>query len=435
MNKVDNALATGIRRHLWAAGIFLCALFLFIGSWFGSMQISGAVIAPGSIVVETNVQTLKHREGGNVAEILVSDGDHVDAGDLLLRLDDTLTQANLAVVTKQLDVMLATEARLIAERDQTEEISFPAELVKRQGDSQIDRMLHGQRLLLNARKAGLAGRLSQLQQQISQLGSQMDGLRAQSKAKSEEIELITAELQGLETLLEDSFVSENRVTVAKRNRIQLEGELGSLVAQTARAGLAITEREIQIIQLREDYRADVLQNLNDTRSEIARLVEQKVALDDQLSRMDIRAPRAGTIHQLAIHTNGGVVSPAEPILTIVPNGDQLVIEVLVDPNDIDQVYPDQEAAIRLPGLDRRSTPELSATIKTISAQSIWDDATGTSNYSVRLRLDDGETERISGLKLIPGMPVEAMIKTGDRTILSYLMKPIDDQIRRALREG
>ncbi|MCR9134390.1 MAG: HlyD family type I secretion periplasmic adaptor subunit [Alphaproteobacteria bacterium] len=434
MSRADGTLSTSIRNHLWGAGLFLCALLVFTGVWFTWMQISGAVIAPGAIVVESNVKTVKHKEGGIVSEIHVRDGDQVQAGDLLLRLQDTVTRANLIVVDNQLNERLATEARLLAERDGATEVAFPPSLMQQTNKVRINRILDGQRRLMKARAAGFDGRINQLREQIKQLESQTDGLEVQTRAKQEEIALIAVELGGLESLLADQYVSANRVYAVRRDRTRLTGEHGALITEAARTGLAISERRMQILQLQEDFRADVLQQLQDTRSEIARLNEQKTTAEDQLSRMDIRAPRSGYVHQLSVHTKGGVISAAEVILLVVPKGDSLLIEVQVTPTDVDQLFEGQLATIRLPGLNQRTTPELKGSVLTVSAETSRDDVTGLSYYTARLRLLDGEQEKLDSTVLIPGMPVEALIQTRERSILSYLIKPISDQIAHALRE-
>jgi len=434
MTDTDSILASSIRRHLWGAGLFLCLLLLFLVVWAARMNISGAVIAPGAVVVESNVKTLQHKEGGIVDDIRVKNGDRVETGDLLIRLDDTLTQANLAVVTKQLDEMLAAEARLLAERDGETEIVFPPALMERAEQPQVADVLHGQKSLMAARVGSLSGRIDQLREQIKQLHSQTEGLQIQTSSKVEEIALIATELDGLETLLESNFVSGNRVSSIRRQKTKLSGEHGSLITETARVGQEISEREIQILQLREDFQARLLEELQETRSNIGRLQEQKVAAEDQLSRVEIRAPRTGFVHQLSVHTKGGVISAAEPILLIVPEKDRLLIEAQVSPIDIDQLFPGQEANIRLANFNQRVTPELHAHVGTISAETSRDEITGETFYTASLRLADGEEAKLGDNVLLPGMPVQVLIKTRDRTILSYLVKPIRDQIAHALRE-
>lgn len=432
MNESDRIIARSVRRHLWGGGFFLCALLASGLAWAAWMEIAGAVIAPGTVVVESNTKKVQHREGGIVQDILVRNGDAVTAGALLLRLDDTVPRANLAVVSKQLDELLAVEARLIAERDGLETIDLPAELTERGQD--VAGILRGQKALLAARRSSLAGRIDQLGEQVGQIRRQIEGLEVGLTAKVEEIELIAEELAAVEDLYEKNLVSINRVTALRRDRTRLGGERGSLMSEIARAGQAIAERKVQMLQIRETAQAEVLENLQKTRSEIARLSEQKIAAEDQMRRVDIRAPRAGFVHQLAVHTKGGVISPAEPLLLIVPKEDVLVIEAQVNPVDIDQIHAGQQATIRFPNFDQRSTPELKARVRTLSAETSRDETTGLVYYTARLALPETERARLGDNVLLPGMPVEVLIKTQDRTVLSYLTKPLTDQITHALKE-
>ncbi|WP_419741246.1 HlyD family type I secretion periplasmic adaptor subunit [Ruegeria sp.] len=434
MKATDRTLRTSIARHLWGAGLFLIGLLAFMVGWAAWMQISGAVIAPGAVVVESNVKTIKHKEGGIVAEILVKEGELVRAGERLLRLDDALTRATFATISKQLDDLLATQARLVAERDGTPDIVFPRELTERSAEAELASVLTGQRALKDARSSGLAGRMTQLNEQIRQLRSQIDGLEIQAKAKAEEITLVKQELTGLEKLMEQSLVPLHRVLAARRTKTRLVAERGVLLAEAARAGLAISERRVMALQVQENHRAQVLEALQQARREIAQLGEQKMALLDRLSRMEIRAPQTGYVHQLAVYTKGAFISPAEPIMQIVPNEDALVIETKVAPDDIDQVHIGQKAVVRLSGLNQRTTPELEANVFSAAAETTRDEITGAQVFAVRLRLAPGEEDKIGKGTLKPGMPVEGFITTANRTILSYLVQPVTDQITHALRE-
>ena len=434
MPYTDLTLASSIRKHLLGAGLFICALMVFLIVWAGLTQISGAVISSGTIVVETNVKTIQHQEGGIVSEILVKNGDLVEAGALLLRLDNTLARARLGIVTKQLDELMATEARLIAEREKRNDIIFQKELLSRSHIPSVADSLTGQRALMIARKASIEGRINQLREQVKQLESEIKGLRIQTKAKTEEIALITEELSGLQKLLDNQFVSGNRVSAIKREKTELIGEHGALITRAARAKLTISEKEIQILQLQDEFQSEILNLLQDTRSRIGQLHEQKVATLDQLSRLNIAAPRSGYIHQLNIHTKGGVVSPGEPILLIVPEQDKLLVEAQVMPSDIDQLFQGQKATLRLPNFSRWTTPELQAEILTVSAETSRDEITGSNFYTIRLEIPESELDKLGENKLLPGMPVEALIETESRTVLSYLIKPLNDQITFAMRE-
>ncbi|WP_229006287.1 HlyD family type I secretion periplasmic adaptor subunit [Roseibium aggregatum] len=347
----------------------------------------------------------------------------------MIRLDDTVTRANLAVVTKQLTDLTAQELRLAAERDDLRTIEWPEQRIASLGD--VER---GQQLLLEARQNSKEGRKNQLEEQIRQFNKQTEGLEAQVAAKTSEIELIGEELGDLGGLLDKQLVSKSRVTALRREKSRLDGEYGDLIAQIARTRESISERHIQILQIEETYRAEVLENLQEVRSRIAQLEEQKIAAEDELTRVDILAPRNGYVHQLAVHTIGGVIAPGETIMQIVPREDQLIVETQVRPVDIDQMSPGQHARVRFPSFDQRTTPELNAELLTISADLNQDERTGMSFYVARLVIDESELTKLGDQALVPGMPVETFLQTGDRTVLSYLVKPIRDQIAHALRE-
>ncbi|MES0809004.1 HlyD family type I secretion periplasmic adaptor subunit [Roseibium sp. SCPC15] len=418
-----------VRNHLLFA-LFI-AIFVVggIGGWATFTEISGAVVSSGTVVVETNIKQVQHREGGIVRDIKVKNGDVVEAGELLISLDDTVTRANLAVITKQLTELNAQEQRLEAERDDIRTIEWPDAAQRELTD--IER---GQQLLLQARQNSKDGRKNQLEEQIRQFNKQILGLEAQVTAKVSEIELINEELSDLDGLLNKQLVSKSRVTSLRREKARLEGEYGDLIAQIARTNEAISERRIQILQIEESYRAEVLEQLQEVRSRIAQLEEQKIAAEDELTRVDILAPQNGYIHQLSVHTIGGVVAPGETVMQIVPREDQLIVEAQVRPVDIDQMAPGQRARVRFPSFDQRTTPELNAELLTVSADLTQDERTGTSYYVARLVIDEDELEKLGTQTLVPGMPVETFLTTGDRTVLSYLVKPITDQVAHALRE-
>lgn len=425
----DDMLRKTVRNHLLFA-LFI-AIFVVggIGGWATFTEISGAVVSSGTVVVETNIKQVQHREGGIVRDIKVKNGDVVEAGELLISLDDTVTRANLAVITKQLTELNAQEQRLEAERDDIRTIEWPDAAQRELTD--IER---GQQLLLQARQNSKDGRKNQLEEQIRQFNKQILGLEAQVTAKVSEIELINEELSDLDGLLNKQLVSKSRVTSLRREKARLEGEYGDLIAQIARTNEAISERRIQILQIEESYRAEVLEQLQEVRSRIAQLEEQKIAAEDELTRVDILAPQNGYIHQLSVHTIGGVVAPGETVMQIVPREDQLIVEAQVRPVDIDQMAPGQRARVRFPSFDQRTTPELNAELLTVSADLTQDERTGTSYYVARLVIDEDELEKLGTQTLVPGMPVETFLTTGDRTVLSYLVKPITDQVAHALRE-
>ena len=432
---MSGSVTTSLRRHLIWAFVVIAGLAGGLGTAAALVEISGAVIAPGNIVVETNLKRVQHQEGGIVEAIHVREGQSVESGDLLVQLDGTISKANLTVVTTRLRELQAQEARLMAERDGQETLIVPEALADLRADPAVAAILQGQRSLLDARRASRAGRSAQLNEQIKQFREQITGLTSQRTAKAEEIELVTKELSDLSSLLEKRLIQQSRITALKRDEARLKGEHGGFTSQIAQVEQSISERKIQILQIDEDMRAEVVEQLPAVRGEIAQLIEQRVAALEELRRLEIRAPSAGYVHQLTVHTVGGVVAAGEDLMQIVPHEDVLVVEARVAPNDIDQLGPAQEAVVRFPGLDQRTTPELSARILTVSADLIEDPMDGTRYYEARLALAEEEIAKLGDTRLVPGMPVEAFVQTGDRTILSFLLKPLSDHLAHAFREG
>jgi HlyD family type I secretion membrane fusion protein len=388
-------------------------------------------VASGNVVVETNTRQVQHQEGGIVKSIFVKNGDVIEAGDLLIRLDDTITNANLSVIIKQLIELYAQEARLTAEQQGVEQIAFAdngfeQDVQKDIRDSQVG--------LFNARKNSLDGKRQQLREQIVQFQSKITGLEAQREAKIAETLIVEDELANLDDLLGQQLVSASRVTVLNRDIVQLRGEIGGFTSDIAQTKEAISERNIQILQLDEEFLASVLQEIQDVRSQIGKLEEQKIAAEDELRRIDIIAPLGGFVHNLSVTTIGGVLGPRDVAMSIVPKDDLLVVEAQIEPINIDQISPDQNARIRLPSFDQRTTPELNAKVETISADLLRDEATGVQYYKVRLKISEAEIDKLDGKSLVPGMPVETFIQTDKRTVMSYLLKPIRDQISHAMRE-
>jgi HlyD family secretion protein len=422
-----------IRRHL-IGGIAIVALLAGgVGGLAATTELAGAVIASGVVVVDSNVKKVQHPTGGIVGELRVRDGDQVKAGDVVLRLDETVTRAGLAVVVKGLNEMLARLARLEAERDGARAPSFPAELVARRDDPEVARVMHGEANLFDLRRTARTGQKAQLKERIAQLKEEIQGLTGQIGAKKRQIELIGTELEGVQELWRKNLVPIQRVTALEREAARLEGERGQFVAATAQAKGKISEIGLQIIQIDEDLRSEVARELREVQAKIAELIERKVAAEDQLKRIDIRAPQDGVVHQLAVHTVGGVVTGGEAMMLIVPESDVLTVEAKIAPHEIDQVRLGQPATLRFSAFNQGTTPELNGVVDRIAADLSTNQRTGAAYYTARIRLPESEIERLRGLRLVPGMPVETFIKTGDRTILSYVIKPLSDQAMRTFR--
>jgi HlyD family secretion protein len=422
-----------IQRHLLGGLAVVALLAGGVGGLAATTELSGAVIAPGSLVVDSNVKKVQHPTGGVVGELRVRDGDKVQAGDIVVRLDETITQANLAIVVKSLNELQARLARLEAERDNVDSIRFPAELLARASDPDAARSMTGERNLFEFRRSARAGQKAQLRERIAQLKEEIQGLTGQVAAKKRETELIGQELEGVRDLWRKNLVQIQRVTALERDAARLEGERGQLIAATAQAKGKISEIELQILQIDQELRSEVAKDLREAQGKIAELVERKVAAEDQLKRIDIRAPQKGMVHQSTVHTVGGVITAGEAIMLIVPEADVLTVEAKLAPQDIDQVRVGQSAALRFSAFNQRTTPELNGVVSRVSADLTTDQRTGAAYYVVRITLSESEIGRLDGLRLVPGMPVEAFIRTGERTVLSYVTKPFTDQINRAFR--
>jgi HlyD family secretion protein len=337
-------------------------------------------------------------------------------------------------VVKSLDELAARQARLEAERDDAEQLIFPEDLSARTHDPAVTRVLSGERRLFELRRVARAGQKEQLNERILQIEELIRGTEEQVAAKDREVELINQELEGVHELWRKKMIPITRLTALERDAARLRGERGALVASIAQAKGKITETQLQILQIDQDLRSEVSKELAEIRAKTSELTEKRVAAEDNLKRIDIRAPQAGRVHQLAVHTVGGVISAGEAIMLIVPGGDALTVEARIAPHDIDQIRVGQNAVLRFTTFNQRTTPEINGEVSRVSADITQDQKTALSYYTVRIMLPDSEIARLSGLKLVPGMPVETFIQTGERTAISYLIKPITDQLSKAWRE-
>jgi HlyD family secretion protein len=432
--KITSATRRSMRRHVIAAGVVVLILVVGVGGWGASAVISGAVVASGSLVVDSNVKKVQHPTGGIVGELRVRDGDRVHAGDIVVRLDETVTRANLAIVTKGLDELMARKARLESERDGWDTIIFPAQLVTGASDPDRAAAMDSERKLFNLRKTARSGQKAQLRERIAQLQEEITGLTGQQNSKTKEITLVERELAGVRDLWNKNLVQIGRLTALEREAARLDGERGQLVAAAAQAKGKIAETALQILQIDQDIASEVAKELREVDGKIGEFVERKVTAEDQLKRIEIRAPQDGTVFQLAVHTVGGVITAGDPIMLVVPEADNLSVEVKVNPQDIDQLQLNQKAILRFSAFNARTTPEIDGVVTRISADTSTDQRTGQSYYTLRISLPAEQLERLGDVKLLPGMPVEAFVQTGDRTMLSYLMKPLRDQFVRAFRE-
>ncbi|MGO4387969.1 HlyD family type I secretion periplasmic adaptor subunit [Microvirga sp. 2YAF29] len=424
-----------VLRQSTIVGISMIALFAgTIGLWAATSTLSGAVVAGGQFVVDNSVKKIQHSTGGIVGELKVKEGERVKEGDLLVRLDETLTRANLQVVSKQLDEYLGRSARLEAERDGVSEIQLPVEFTDRLNEPAVRKIVSSERTLFDARRAARDAQKDQLKKRIAQSQDEINGLKAQQAAKAREAELIVEELKGVRELYQKNLVQLPRLNALERDAASIEGQRGQLIAAVAQSQSRIAETEFQIIQIDEQMRAEAMQELREMQGKVAEYTERKVAAEDQLKRTDLRAPSDGYVHQLNVHTIGGVISPAEPVMLIVPTNDKLQLEAKVMPNDIDQVKFGQKATVKVHASNARMIPDLHGTVSRISADVSRDQQTGVSFYTIRVDLPGEEIKRLENLHLIAGMQAEVFVEVNERTPFEYFFKPMQEQIARAFRE-
>jgi HlyD family secretion protein len=415
----------------------MAAIFLLVGVgglWAATSKLSGAVVAAGHLVVDSNVKAVQHPQGGVVGTINVSNGTIVTAGDVVVRLDDTLARANLAIVSNGLDELAARRARLLAERDGAAEIIYPQSLLERDSVPGVGQLVERENRLFALRQKAREGQVAQFRERIAQFEEEITGIAAQKAGKSREFELIERELKGSRALWQKKLISLSRISEQERGQARLEGENGQLTAAMAQSRGKISEIELAIIQIDQDMRSEVARELGEIEAKAAELQERKVAAEQSLRQIDIRAPQSGRVHQLTVHTVGGVIAPGESIMQIVPTADDLVVEARVAPQDIDQIHLKQRATLRLSAFSRQTTPEVAGEVERISADLIEDPKAGMSYYTIRITLSAEDAAHAGAPELMPGMPVEVFVRAADRTVLSYLLKPLWDQIARAFRE-
>jgi HlyD family secretion protein len=404
------------------------------GGWATFAPLSGAVVIPGTVVSETSVKKIQHQTGGIIAGISVSDGMHVREGDILVRLDDTQVRSNFQVVTKQLDEIRARISRLAAERDGHDDQALirKAALASRPDDN--EQLATTESSLFKARADARGSQRELLRSKIAQLNEQIVGMDAQIKSKQTQSDLITQELEGVQALYDKRLTPLTRLTSLQREAARLDGERGQLVSAIAETRGKISESELQLVKLDQDFRADVMKDLREAQDKEAELIERVVAAKDQVTHIDLRAPATGIVHQLSVHTIGGVVTPAEVMMVIVPESDELQIDARLPANEIDQIHKGQTTLVRFSAFNQRTTPELSGIVSHVSADITRDPQSNASYYTVRISLPGSEFARLGERQLIAGMPAEIFIQTGSRTMMSYLFKPINDQLSRMFRE-
>lgn len=407
------------------------------GTWAMLSNIAGAVIASGQIVVDKNRQVVQHLDGGMVDSILVDEGDSVAKGAPLVHLDGTLLRSELAITEGQLYEMMARRGRLEAERDQADKVLFDPELIAAAASQpDVAELVAGQQRLFMARNESMIKETEQLQQRREQLQNQIDGIDVQIEAGNRQKELIESELESQQTLLDKGLAQAARVLSLQREEARLAGALGNFQAQRAESQGRIAELETEELKLWTTRREEAITRLRDLQYNEFQLTEERSALQERLARLDVRAPVSGVVYGLQIFGPKSIIRPAEPVLYLVPQDRPLVIEAQVPTIHVDQLRPDQPVILRFSAFDTRTTPDMDGYITSISPDAFQDEQSGTAYYRVEIEMPEGEIDKLpEGSVLIPGMPVDAFIRTTDRTPMSYIVEPLAEYLNRAFRES
>ncbi|MFO6464698.1 HlyD family type I secretion periplasmic adaptor subunit [Jannaschia sp. KMU-145] len=420
-----------LRGRIIMGAVLAVGLFGGVGGWAMTAKLTGAVISMGTVKVDEEIKQIQHRDGGIVSEILVREGDEIAAGDVMFRLDDAQSAAELSILLVQRDEAMARRARLLADRDGLEEIVFPDRFLT---DPALAELVAGEVRLHRGNLQNRSNQRQQMEVGIVQIDEEIEGLHAQRGALEDELLLVEESHARLEDLVARGLMESPRLDASARDRVQLRGKLGELAANIARSRSRISEMEMRILAVDDLARTEAQRELAVVETRVSELRDRIVAVEDRLSRTDIRAPLSGRINELSVTTIGGVITPAEVLATIVPANADLKIEMRLPLTAIDQVYVDQAARVRFSSFNHRTTPELTAKVRYVSPATTVDPATGEPGYIGYVDLDAGEMEKLGDLKLMPGMPVEIYVATEEQTAANYLVKPITDQIARAFKE-
>ncbi len=426
-------LKTGISWTARLGFLAVGALFLTLAVWATVTQINGAVIAVGTVVVTGNPKQVQHFDGGVIDEILVTEGDFVTENDILVRLDKTLLEANLMIYKARLADLIARKSRLRAEQNSDTEIEFERFPEVLTGVDATD-AFQGQIEIFNARRGLQDGKEERLLEKIAQLENQIIGVEGVLAAKKRQLELISEELAAKVELADKGLIAAPQVASIERAKADIEGQISEHISEIAGIKNAIQEARIEMLLDDRDFTESIVEEQSQITTQIGELIQQTLSTEKQLDRVALRAPVSGVVHEMQVFTIGGVVPPGGTVLQIVPQGENLSFEVQIDPVSIDQVALDQNVRLVFSAFNQRTTPELLGTVSRLSPTSITDQNSGLSYFKGEISIPNDELKKLEGLALVPGMPFEAFIQTGERSVLNYLIRPLMDHLQRAFRE-
>jgi epimerase transport system membrane fusion protein len=426
-------------RRLRRLGVLVvAAVFGIFGTWAAVAPLSSAAHAPGVIGVENYRKTVQHLEGGIIRSIEVRDGQAVEAGEVLLTLDDTQASAQLEVLRGQLYITLAREARLVAQRDLLPEVIYPPELIENKQDPRAEEAMRVQTQTFQARRSAYEGEIDLYRQQVGQLQARADGLRAQKASREDLARSYREELQDFDVLVKEGYAERPKIRELERNLSHSEGQVGELTSNLAATSLQVTETRLKILQLQKELQQEVAKELGEVQADLFSLREKVQSVQDTVTRTVVRAPHAGTVLGLSVHTPGAVIAPGAKLLDIVPQGERLVVEAKVSPTDIDRVHKGQVAEIRFSAFKTRQTRKIEGEVVALSADRLVDekDPNQVPYYLARVEIPLQALEDLAkqDLVLVAGMPAEVLINTGERTLLGYLLDPLKDTFARSFIE-
>lgn len=423
-----------MNRHILSVWVLSVALVGGMGGWAASTSLSNAVVGQGTVIIDQNVKKIQHLTGGIVSELMATEGAHVQAGDVLLRLDSTSVKANLAIIDSNLAQLYVRRARLQAERIGATEFSA-SDIPPNELDIAVSKnLIDGEIQLFNARRSSLVGMRKQLEERKAQLSEEIQGDTLQLASIDEATKLVDQEYDAAAKLYDQKIVTMQKVNGLKRQRVELDGNRGERLSSRAQAEGKIAEINLQILQLDEDRRTENSKDLTDVEAKTSETQERRIAAVDQLNRLELRAPMSGRIYQMTVHTVGGVVNPGEVLMLLAPDQRDLTIEAKVATRDIDQLTRGQKVDIRFSAFDQRTTPEVQGEVVSISPDVVTEQRSGADYYPVRIKPEPASLQKLSNMKLYPGMPAEVFIKVADRSVISYMTKPLMDQISHTFRE-
>lgn len=429
------ALSDRLRGVTWTGNLLVCGFVLGLGTWSTFAPLESAAIAVGTVESESSRKTIQHLEGGIVREILVADGDVVHAGQTLISLESIKARAEVQSLEGQLWDATAREARLLAEQQGKETVSFPAKLEMVQKESpSVAAVLAGQQSIFETRRQSFQSQAAVNREKRSQVEREIEGLRAQEGAASKRLEIVSEEVVTVITLVNKGLERRPRLLNLQREMADIEGRRGEIAAQISRAEQVISESQATLVKLESDRQSEVAQSLREAQNQIFQLRERLKGADDQLLRTAVKAPEDGVVTELRIHTPGGVIAAGAPLMDLVPRQDRLIVTARVRPEDIDVVRPGLSADVNLLPYNQRRVPRLQGTVMHVSADRLLDKRTDQPYYATKIRVQDPRIAEMGGMRIIPGMPAQVFIKTGRGTVALYALRPLLDSFHSAFRE-